>query len=385
MGNYINPPIGPTDPEALSEAALAYLIANIPNYRPNDNNVATWLIMALADMVATAADVGQTVPTAIFRYFGESVVGLQPIDATFATAQTTWVMVDDAGYTIPAGTNAGYTVTGDTTIGFVTVDEVVVAPGDTTTMSGAVNIQAVDSGSAANGIGPSGLVLLDALSFVDAVSAVSATTGGQDAETDQQYIGRLVDEFRLFTPTPILGSDFATMARNVTGVYRATGVDNYNPADHTTTNERMVAVACVDQTGAAVSTGVKTAVTTYLESLREINFILNVFDPAYTTVDVAFTFTTQTTADPLAVKALAEAAVNLYLQPATWGIDDGDATGQSWTNDNTVRYNELIALINNVDGVRFVTALTINTHAVDLVMSGQVAMPEPGAIVGTPA
>jgi hypothetical protein len=380
---FINPPIGPTDPDDIAAAALQYLADNLPGYIPHDGNPEVWIIMACARMCAVTGDVASAVPRDIYRDWGQTILGLQPNNAIAATVTSTWTMVDDAGYTIPAGTQVGFQVSGNEIVVFTTVDEVIVPEGATVTDVGAVLCQAVVAGTAANALPADKFVLIDALSYVDSVSAVSASGGGADAETDAQYISRLIAEVALFTPTPILGSDFGVMARNVAGVYRAVGIDNYNPDDDTDDNERMVAVAVIGSDGLVVSTPVKDAVQEYLESIREVNFICNVFDPEYTTIDVDFDYTIYPGYSASAVLDAATAALASYLSPATWGVEFGDDTGTTWENNTTVRYNEIVALLNNVEGLQYVSDLTINGGDVDVVMTGKVALPLPGSFTGT--
>jgi hypothetical protein len=383
MVDFIAPNTGPADPDDITTDAFEFLQNQFPEWEPNDNNLEVWQIMALARIVSIATQVAGTVPLEIFKYFGQSIIGLQPVGALAAITTTTWTMIDNAGYTIPAGTNVAFQTSGNTSVAFETVDDVIVPPGSTVTATGGVQIIAVDAGSQGNGLGPSGIVLLDALAFVSGIVAEAETTGGVDAESDTQYAARLAAELQLSSPTPILGTDFGVMARNVTGVFRAVGVDNYNPADGTTNNQRMVAVAAVDATGAAVSSGIKTAIHDYLQSLRETNFIVNTFDPTYTTVNIVFNFTAFSTFDAASVLSAATLALENFLNPAMWGVDPNDTTLTSWTNTPTVRYNSVVGILLAVPGLRWVNSLTINGVAADLALSGKAPLPAVGTIAGT--
>jgi hypothetical protein len=75
--------------------------------------------------------------------------------------------------------------------------------------------------------------------------------------------------------------------------------------------------------------------------------------------------------------------VAAFLSPATWGVDPGDTSGVSWTNETKVRYNDVIATLYSVDGLRSVPVLTINGAAADFAMPGEVALPTVGVIDGT--
>lgn len=386
MVSYIGPDDDPTDPDDLAAAAFDALIEAISGYTPDDNSLESWLIICLSRIAAINADVAKQMPLAAFRWYGETVIGLQPNDAVAATATITVTAVDDAGYTLPAGANFGYQISGDTIIPFETTADVIIPPGSLGTDVGAVIIQALTAGSSGNGYPSGELVLLDALAWVSDVSATGVTTGGIDGESDDQYIQRLINELQLSTPTPILPAEFGAMARNVTGVFRALGVDNYNPADGTTDNERMVAVAVVDNLGQPLSSEIKSDVETYLESLREIGFIVNVFDPHYTEVDVTFTFTPYADADPAAVQAAAVNAVAAFLNPATWGLDPSDTTGTTWDETDNVYRSAVMSILMGVDGLRWVNTLTINGLADDAVpLTSPAALPTVGTITGTVA
>jgi hypothetical protein len=376
-------PVLETDPDDISADAISYLEANIPGFDGSDGHLEIWQIYALARIVAEAMDTASAIPLTIFRYFGANLMGVIAIDAVSATIPTTWVVRDNAGYTIQAGTQVAWQAAGDELVAFTVDNDVVIPPGTNTTAAGAVTLTAVDAGTAANGLGPGAMVLLDPLAYVTSVTATAVSGGGVDAEDDDTYLARMIDELRLLTPRPILAPDFAVLARNVTGVHRATAVDNYNPADGTYTNERMVAVAAIDASGVNVGAPVKAAIQIYLDGLRELNFVVNVFDATHTVVNVTFQFKAAVGYDPSSVQAAAIQAVNDYLSPANWGVDPLDSAKVSWTNKQTVRYNDLIAALYGVAGLSSVTSLQINGVSGDLALPGAVSLPTIGAISGT--
>jgi hypothetical protein len=159
-------------------------------------------------------------------------------------------------------------------------------------------------------------------------------------------------------------------------------------------NERMVAVACVDAAGLAVSSTIKTAVDAYLQAAREVNFIVNVIDPTYATIDVNFTAVAVVGFLPADIKAAGEQALRDYLSPANWGLPgvSGDVPfSPQWINSTTIRYLELAQVLNNVPGLDYITSLTfrMGTDAFasnDITITGPggpVAMPLAGTMVGT--
>jgi hypothetical protein len=216
-----------TDSDTIADDAVDYLRAAMPGWEPADGNLEVWILQAVARQVAELTAVAADVPAAIFRQFGTQLVGLAPQAGARATLTSFWTARDNLGYTIPAGTQVAYRVTGDDLIVFEVVGDTVITPG-ATTLSG-VALQATDVGTAWNAVPTGPLELVDALSWVESVTASTVSAGGLDAETDDAYLDRLADDLRLLTPRPILPDDFATLARNVTGVYRALAINGYEP------------------------------------------------------------------------------------------------------------------------------------------------------------
>lgn len=362
MPDYIDVPIV-VSPDDLAGQAFDHLQSNIPGWLPNDGGLVTILIEAIALIASVDATLASGVPTSAFRWFGNTLAGITPVDATPATTTTTWTVRDSQGYTIPAGTNVGIRASGDVLVAFQTLNAVEIPAGDDATTAGAVTIVAVTPGAAGSGLGTAdGTVeLVDPLDWVVSISQTAGTTGGIDAETDAAYLNRLRSELQLLTPRPILTSDFEQLARNVAGVARALAIDGYNPGDDSTGNPRMVAVAAIDTAGNAIGSGVKTTLATYLDGLREVNFVVNVFDPTYTQIDVTFAVAVADGFDPDTVTTAAAAAVTDFLSPANWGLPPtGDTSG--WIAENTVRYTDLVWIVRRTDGVDHIVSLFLNAH-----------------------
>lgn len=356
MAVYIQIP-NPRTPDEIAAAVFADLRTRFSGYVPNSGALATILTETFAREGGELWQLTSTMEDSAFRAFGPRV-GIDPIAATNASAPSTWTMVDDAGYTISAGTQVGIRVAGDTLIPFRTLNEVTVPPGSTATAAGEVVIVAIDAGAAGSGLGGIGvaLELLDPLDFVQAAVLTQITTGGVDAESDTDFMDRLTGEYRLLTRRPILPGDFEILARRIGGVDRALALDGYNPDDETFDNERMIALVVVDASGQPVTSAVKTAVDDLLQSEREVNFVVNVIDATYTTIDAAAAFTIYAGYSGAEVAGRVVAALTSYLSPANWGRPRiGDQ--HTWLNVTTVRYLELAQIVNNVEGVDYVTSL----------------------------
>ncbi|HXI18847.1 MAG TPA: baseplate J/gp47 family protein [Chloroflexota bacterium] len=385
-GTYIDVTVE-TDPELLAQEALEYLAVVVPGFDPAEGNLEQWLVRAQARIAAEVRDLAADVPAAIFRKFGADLVNLPPVDAAPARVASTWTMRDTAGYTIPSGTVVSVKVTGDQSFPFQTVADVTVAPGASVTAAGAVLLeQVLDTEAGGGGASASGVTatatLVDVLDFVlepNGIALVGATYGGADAEEDDAYLNRLRRKLQLLSPRPILPRDFAVLAQDVAGVWRALAIDLYDPAFPDVQTARAVSIAAVGTTGVGVAQSVKDAVKAYLETMREANFRVFTIDPTSTAVGVTATVKAKAGAITSEVDTAVTAALTAYLSPATWGIPtDGD--GRDWVNVAAVYYLEVATVINNVENVDRITALTVNGGTADVALAGKAPLPSVGVI-----
>jgi hypothetical protein len=378
---YIDVPIT-TDPESLAEGAFAYIQSQIPGWSPNAGNLEVILLESMSRMVADARDVASAVPRSIFRYYGNSLLGIAPVSNQFASVNTTWTAINNAGYTIPAGTQVALKAAGDVLIPFQTAYDIVIAPGATATAAGGVAVVAVLPGETSNGLSGT-MTLIDPLDWVSSVVTVGATTGGVSEESDDSYLNNLASQLQLLTPRPILPADFAIMATGVAGVGRALAIDGYEPVAPSSGNERMVCMVLIDSLGEPVSAPIATAVDDLLEAAREVNFIVNGTTPTYNLINVTTTYKALAGQTLATVTASVDAAIRSYLSPANWGLEQ-DAVG-SWTNKSIIRYLELTSLVNSVDGVDYVVSLTFAKNpaalgTADVTMTGIAPLPRPNTI-----
>lgn len=393
MSGYVNVPIE-VDPDAIAQVVFDYLETSLPGYTPSPGNLDVILTEAFAAIAAENREVASDVPRSILRYVGANLHGILPTAEAPATATATFTVRDTAGYTIPAGTAVTIAATGDRDYVFLVDGDVAIAPGASATGAGEVVLIAETAGSEPNGA-PGPVELVDALDYVASIALVSGPSGGVDAEPDEDYLARLVGELRLLAPRPILADDFAVLAHRVPGVERAVALDGYDPGTGTSNNERTVTVAVTDAAGDPLAAPVRAEVDALLQAEREVNFVVNVIDPTYTTLDVTFTVRALPFYDAAEVEASAESAVADYLSPATWGtptergaLGDTVTAGLTWRNAPVVRYLELAEAINGAAGVDYIEALTFGLAGgalgtADVTMTGPAPLPRAGTITGT--
>lgn len=395
-GDYIIDPIEP-DETSLEDFAIDYLETRWPGWRSADSNLENWMISAMVRLVAEAQTLATDVPAAIFRYFGQSLLGINPVAAEFAEAHSTWTFTDNpAGRTIEAGTAVALPGDGGPSI-FEVVDDVFVASPALTTTVGAVLLRAQESGETQNNIGGAGIEvdIADAVVWVNTIILTEATSKGKDEEEEDVYLDRLSRRLTLLTPRPILAPDFAVLARDLAAQLgadvRAIALDNYNPDTDTWDNERYVTVAMSDAaSGGNVTNPVKTAVGTSLQEMREVNFVVRIIDPVRTPVDATFNIVVidRPEFDPDTVLADAIDAVKDTLQSYAWGRVPGGSPS-SWRISDTLRRQEISSAINSVDGVAYWSTLTIGlnggaqTTAESFDLPGAVPLTSVGTIIGT--
>lgn len=374
---YIELPVT-TDAATLQDQAIAAIQALLPGYVPYEGQLDVILLEELAEMVAEAATVFAQVPTAILQNFGTSVVNIPPESGTPAGATVTFTTVDDQGYTVPAGFLVGYQTSGNSVVPFQTVAPLTIEAGNT---SGDVEIQATVAGAFANGIPASTpLVATQTVSWLLSIQAATTTSGGADPETLTAYLNRLSTELQLLTPRPIVPSDFAVLAQQIAGVYRSYAVDLY-------AGERSCAVCPIDIDGNAVDSTEQAAVLAYLQSLREVNFVVEVISPTYTDVYVTYVVQALPGVSTTDLESTINAALVDMLSPAAWA--GGGETPPVWRiGENIVHYNSVVTTIGSQTGVDYVVSCFIGTTAAptgtaDVTLAGSAPLPNIGTPPGT--
>jgi hypothetical protein len=220
-----------TDPAELEQIAIQYLKDEIPGWEPAEGDLMTWLIRAHARMVAEERDIAADVPIEqILRPLGEEVHRVLPRAAIAATVDATVTLRDSEGYTVPEGMEVLVRTAGDDGVTMVVVESVTIPPSAPAPQqpTAQVVLRAAPGreGSAANGLQPGTPgVPIRPYEFVESIVLSGVSGGGADAETDEEYLERLVDTLALTSPVPILPEDFAAIARQQPGVERAIAFD----------------------------------------------------------------------------------------------------------------------------------------------------------------
>lgn len=370
------------DPVALREAVYEQIKAQFPEWNPAKAVLDKWIIDGCALIGADLGDIAGFVPEEILRQFGETIFKVPALEAEPAIATVTIVVTDAAGYpTIPAGTQMMFKMPNGNNAAFRTKAAVEVPVGKSEVKG--VLIEAIEPGSEENQLAGNPQ-MLDSVSYIKEVKQTSAnTSGGRDAETPSEYLDRLTTKLELLSTAPILPEDYAKLARAL-GSYRAVGIDGYEPTAETENNERMVAVAAVDEEGEAWTLPKQEEFKAEAEASREINFVVNPMNPTYNEMNTEVEVSCLPGFEKAKVKQLVEEALNQYYDPANWGNTASEP--RLWRQNTIVRKTEVIALVNNVAGVDFIVGdvkLSKGAGALeakDVNLNGKAALTKPKTI-----
>lgn len=360
-----------TDSQTLKARAVAALKAKWAGWTDNDADQEVMQFEAVAPMAADCAVAASRMFPAAFRAFGEKLSGVPYEAGSPATTTASFNLTDtDGPYEIPEGFELdvdGYAFAVETTV---------VVPNGVDTVSGVV-ITATGIGSERNDLMGTTVTPIGALSYIEDVVLDSPTDGGADAETDRAYENRLVIEQRLRAKTLVTPPNFEADALFEPGVGRAIAIKD---------NARNLTVVLTDIDGEPVSQAIKDRLEARWEVYKQVNTNFDMPDATYTTVNVAGNVVAYPGFNTADLKARIQQTLASWLLPGVWGAPKnfgvGDSGVASWYNETVVRLNKLIDLIGDVEGVNYVSNLTINGAAADLNLPGIVALTRPGNFDG---
>ncbi|RYZ32029.1 MAG: hypothetical protein EOP01_02100 [Propionibacteriaceae bacterium] len=384
MSLEYTPAIAVETPEDVIARILAGMIAGMPGWTPVES----------APEVVLGEEVGRAIadtryqayvaePARAMQEFGTSVAALAAVPGTAATIPIRIDLVDP-GTTAPAQLLMVGTTVDGVEVTFTTGDALTAAAGATSLTTTAT---ATDVGDLGNGVPAGPLVLVSSTATVLGVTATGASVNGADDESAEDYLDRLVQAQSLTHRGFVLAPDAAIQARTVPGVHRARAVDNYDSDTGTAGVERTISVYAVDVAGNAVTGTVRSTLLAYLDGLRETNFVVRVGTPTYTPVQVTFSGKAKAGRDPAVVQAAVLAKAYSILDPGTWA--GGADTPPEWRDERVVRYLDLAGQLDAVDGVDYLSSLTLNGGSVDVLLPGVVALPasrtaaSPTTVTGT--
>jgi hypothetical protein len=324
------------------------------------------LIESLAILVAELGYALNRIPGAVLESLLTRLYAIGRSPGVLPTAAVQITVAAD-GASVPVGTLVQLTI-GDEVVQFTTDAELSVVAGVPTAVVGITGTEFTDL---ANGtvVGTPVDLVTDTTGVTAAVLS-QAVGGGAGPEDADAYLDRAGIRLQRLTDTLVMPAQFEAFALEQPGIYRAKAVNNYNSATALAANGH-ISIAVLDSAGALLSAGAKTALATLMDDIALANLGVHVFDPTITAVAVTATVHVVAGADTAAVQAACVAALDAYLSPLAWG----------W--GAMVRRNELIALLEAVPGVDYLTAGHPTAPAADVALTGQAPLADAGALTIT--
>lgn len=408
------------DARVISERVFNEIVERAPGWVARDGNLESWLVESFALIAAELRADAMEVPGAIFRTYGEEILGLAARPASRAIGYSTWVARNGLGYEIPTGTQLTLQRTGDDLIAFEVVEGAVIprvtddATADLTVEERRVEnvlIRALETGEHANGLAGQGWTISPA-SWVEDIWVDNPTFRGDDGETVEQFTDSLAVLMRAIALRPILPADYALLALRTVGVARAIALDTYRETDENTGatlaladrwhHQRTISLILTDNLGEPCAPEVKDDVRDTLEDLREVNFVVQVIDASYDSIDVSFDVTCFTDEDPEFVHGICVDALTTELSPINWRLgltSPAMAAGEVIPpptaptpevpnppyippGRQTIRPHDLVGLLDRQRGVDHVTDVLVNGQHVNYDMPLPTTLPRPGTIEG---
>ena len=345
----------------LADRAASNLESVLPEAALPLGSLEMVLIESLALLVQEIGYALNRIPGAVLESLLARLYAIPRSPGVLPTASVE-LTADAAGASIPVGTLVQVSV-GDEIVQLTTDAELTITAG---TPSAVVGITGTEFTDLANGI-PSGtpVDLITDTTGVTAAVLSQDVGGGAGPEDADAYLDRAGIRLQRLTATLLQPEQFEAYAIEQPGVYRVKAVNLYN-SDTAVAGGGHLSVASLDSSGAPLSAPAKATLLTGMDDLSAAFLGVHAFDPTITTVPVTATLHTVPGADTTVVHDAAVAALDAYLSPLTWG----------W--GSTVRRNELIALLEAVEGVDYLTAGHPTAPAGDTALTGQAPLADLG-------
>jgi hypothetical protein len=365
---YVDLTLYDRDAQDIFADALANLQSYLPEWIPREGNTEVLLLETMSLIVEEQVFAINRIPGAIMEILLK-LFGVTRSPGATPTTVLEFTLSDTVGHIIPIGTRAALPSNSDADpLVFTTAADLIIGSGD---VSGTVAAVGDTATSAFNGtLPPAPLDLLDSVTFVESVVLSTNVAGGLDQEDDVAWFNRGVQRLSRLVETLVLPKHFVAAALEDPTVTRAFAVDSYDPGvgSGPGANPGHITVA-VYGLGDVVPTDEKSALQAQFETQAQANLAVHVVDPTFTTVDVSATLLALPGYDPATVTAAAVAALTTYLAPEAWG----------W--GTTVWHNELVSLLDQVEGVDRVVGITLPVG--DQTLAGVAPLVNPGTFTIT--
>ena len=347
---------------SILEESITQARALIPSWEPRVGQMETTLLEATAHQTATLANTANRLPASTVETLLK-LYGITRSNGVKATASITINFTDTAGYTVPVNTPfAYYGSSGEVLVYMLDAAQSVSVGSQQLTLC-PVTAQAV--GSVYNGPpNASVLQVLATLPYISSAVFDAKPSSGSDAESDATYFSRAVTTLSGYSSVMVTESQIQNyvLANYATTGFRAKSYNKRRYGDRNMvtggsehTAYVLLSLASENVNGysrsvndATIAAADLTTISTDLNGRVATGLSVEVHSAELIGVGVTLEVYKTTAAASGTVTAAIQTALRTYL--------DSDA----WDWDRVVRQNEIISLVDGVEGVDYVKSVTLS-------------------------
>lgn len=365
---YVDLTIFNEDPTVVLNEILTAGRTLLPDWTPAVGQIETVLAEAIAFRSAELAAGINRLPDSTTEVLLQ-LFGLVRDDGVAATA-TVDIEFNAAG-SLPAGTEILYVDSvNEQSYNFALATEVSRTDAGTTTN---VTVTAITVGSQYNiAVNTFNAVAVSPSTAIETIVFSSDSSGGTNAETDEQYFDRAVTLLASYTTATTTSSQIKFfVGANKTYANRVEVYNQRRYRDRDTMNDEfalhdgavLVAVASAVSTPANAASELPVSAANLSDLHSSLvdrvpsGLTIDVMTAELVDIDVTVDVKAQTGVNTSTLRVAIEDAIKAYLDPNAWLFDT-----------QRVRYNDMVALLESVTGVDFVQDLKLNASS--LIPSG---------------
>lgn len=342
--SYIDLTVHQVTETDLVDAAVQQFQTLAPNWNPSEGDTESLLIEALAVIVGQDVYAINQIPrvtlTGLLTLWG---VTRKPGVGASGTVRLSIAAGTSGAQTVPAGTGFRVTNSNGVVLELTSTSDVIADPGAGSFAY--VPVQVVAPGVIGNGIPPGSVVTLaQPVGWVESASLFTASSGGQEPESDDDYFARAAGFLQRQTSALVIPAHFEAWALDQNGVGRAKCISLWDGAGTVGAVTGYVTVAVTDASGGALSSGAKADLQGRMTALTTAGLSVRVVDPVFDTKTYGVTVDAQPGVDKPTLQAALVAMLDAWYSPASW----------PW--GQVLYTNDLITKVQTFPGVLRVTA-----------------------------
>lgn len=351
FSSYIDLTIYDSDPETIYDNAVAYAQTAIPEWTPISGSVEDAIIQAGASYAAELGGSINRLPNGVLEGLLQ-LFGITRNTGTAPTGTLTINVIDDLGYTVPAGTRFGYLDTTDpensVLYSFDTTQDVSISQGSTSASVAIVGTSLIQYPTLLSG---TTLQVLSGVSYVNSATLASNISVGADPETDTEYLARAIAKLNSYSTAMITADQIQQYVLSAySDVYRCKVYSRRNAAADNASaalqNGYVTIYAC-KQGGASLTATAASVIQTDVADKTVAGLSITCKAPPIVPVTVTATVKMASGYGQAAVSSNVSSALSSFLHPDYW----------PW--GAAIYYNDIVSLIDQAIGVDRVVSLSI--------------------------